>query len=171
VLADAPVADTGFDRLTIGLIRRRLASEAVGQHIYLFSRTASTMDVLGRLADAGARDGTVVVAEDGGALRVSVLLRPLEPLRALPALSAVVAGALADALRATDASRVARAECSTVGDRAGSAFLGIAVNFEAAAPSAPRQIDRNAFVAGFLNALDQLYAAYTRGGRAAALAR
>lgn len=171
MLADAPVADTGLDRLTIELIRRRLASEAVGQHIYLFGHAASTTDVLRRLADAGARDGTVVVSEDGGGLRVSVLLRPAEPFRALPALAAVVAGALAAALRATDASRIARAECSMAGDdRAGSAVLGIAVSFDTAAPGAPREVDRNAFVAGFLNALDHLYAAYRRGGRAAVLA-
>jgi BirA family biotin operon repressor/biotin-[acetyl-CoA-carboxylase] ligase len=51
------------DLLTIDGIRRRLATSTVGRQLYLFSEVDSTNAKLRALAQAGARDGTVVLAE------------------------------------------------------------------------------------------------------------
>ncbi len=169
LVATAPGAVS--DRLAVGLVRRRLTSEMVGQHIYLFGHLASTADILRRLATAGAREGTVVIAEDALALHVSVLLCPVEPLLALPALAAVVGRALAEALREAAPNRAPRAECSVIADRDGCwAVVSVVVHLGAASGDAPQDMDRNAFVAGILNAVERLYAVYTRGGQSAVLA-
>jgi hypothetical protein len=51
--------------LSIPLIRRDLVSDLVGRHIYLFGAGSLVADVLNRLAEAGALEGTVVLAEEG----------------------------------------------------------------------------------------------------------
>lgn len=168
--AESPGAAQASDRLTIELIRRRLASESVGRHIYLFGRVASTGEVLRRLADAGAREGTVVVSDDEPGLRVSALCRLADPLHALPALAFGVARALGEALRAAGSPTAVGAECATAAHGGAWAILGVAVNFGGAPGGPPRHFDRNAFVAGFLDALARLLAAYTAGGPAAVLA-
>lgn len=63
--------------LSIPLIRRDLVSDLVGRHIYLFGAGSLVADVLNRLAEAGALEGTVVLAEDEGArVATAVLFRP-----------------------------------------------------------------------------------------------
>ena len=81
----------------------------VGAHVLLYDRVGSTMDVASELADAGAADGTAVLAneqtsgrgrfdrpwvgEPGGSLHLSVVLRPTlasAPLLSIGASLAVV---------------------------------------------------------------------------------
>ena len=49
--------------LSIDLIRRKLVTDRMGREIQLFGEVGSTTDVLRRLAEAGAPEGTVVLAE------------------------------------------------------------------------------------------------------------
>ncbi len=163
-----PAAET--DGLSIELIRRRLASAVVGGHIYLFGRTASTTELLARLAEAGARAGTVVVADDGIDLRLSVLFRLAGALGAMPILSVLMGRATGEALRHTPLPAAVRIECATVAHRTDWAILGIGVNFSAIPGGALQSIDRNAFAAAYLNALDRLFATYAAGGASAVLA-
>ncbi len=51
------------DSLSIELIRRTLETETVGRQIFLFGDIASTNRALRHLAEGGAREGTVVLAE------------------------------------------------------------------------------------------------------------
>jgi len=51
------------DRMTLRELRRHLATDVVGHHIYMFDTTGSTNRALAQLADRGATDGTVVLAE------------------------------------------------------------------------------------------------------------
>jgi biotin-(acetyl-CoA carboxylase) ligase len=62
--ARAPV-----DRLVVDLIRRHLATEMVGRHLYLFDGVPSTNAALRTLALSGAEEGTVVLAEGQSAGR------------------------------------------------------------------------------------------------------
>lgn len=163
-----PPAET--DGLSIELIRRRLASAVVGGHIYLFGRIASATEVLARLAEAGARQGTVVVAEDGMDLRLSVLFWLAGALGEAPVLSVLTGRAAGEALRRTPLPAAVRIECTTVAHRTDWAILGIGVNFGAIPGGALQRIDRNAFAAAYLNALDRLFATYAAGGASAVLA-
>jgi len=163
-----PAAET--DGLSIELIRRRLASGLVDGHIYLFGRTASTTELLARLAEAGARQGTVVVAEDGMDFRLSVLFRLSGALGEAPVLSVLAGRATAEALRHMPLSAAVRIECATVAHGTDWAILGIGVNFSAIPGGALQRIDRNAFAAAWLNALDRLFATYAAGGASAVLA-
>jgi len=156
--------------LCIELIRRRLTTVRVGGHIYLFGRIASTTEVLGRLAAEGASDGTVVVADDGTTLGLSVLFRLEEALEVLPALSFLAARALRDALGAAWLPAVVRVECATVAHCASWAILGIGANLGSIAGVTPQRVDRNAFAAAFLNALDRLVATFAARGASAVLA-
>jgi BirA family biotin operon repressor/biotin-[acetyl-CoA-carboxylase] ligase len=54
---------TYSDPLTIDGVRRHMAGDATGRHLYLFSGVGSTNDCLRDLVMRGAREGTVVVAE------------------------------------------------------------------------------------------------------------
>jgi BirA family transcriptional regulator, biotin operon repressor / biotin---[acetyl-CoA-carboxylase] ligase len=103
------------DLLSIEAIRRQLRTAVVGRHLYLFGEVDSTNTVLRDLAQAGATDGTVVLAEsqrqgrgrlgqewfspNGVNLYASVLFRDrLRPREA--ALFSLVAGlALADTIK------------------------------------------------------------------------
>jgi BirA family biotin operon repressor/biotin-[acetyl-CoA-carboxylase] ligase len=103
------------DLLSIEEIRRTLATEMVGRHIFLFSTVESTNTRLRTLARGGARAGTVVLAEEqtaghgrrgqiwfspsGVNLYVSVLLRPRLTARQLGAFSFIASLALADAVK------------------------------------------------------------------------
>ena len=102
------------DSLSIELIRRKLSSEIVANQIYLFEDVSSTNDVLRRLATEGAREGTVVLAEEqragrgrrgqrwyspgGMNLYASVLFRPAIPPKAVPVFSFIVSLALTEAI-------------------------------------------------------------------------
>src|SRR5947207_5190362 len=67
--------------ISIPLIRRQLANDLLGRHIYLFGRAGSSTAILRQLADAGAQEGTVVLAEDAGArVSVAALLRQSLPI-------------------------------------------------------------------------------------------
>ena len=62
--------------ISIPLIRRQLTSDILGRHIYLFGAGSSTTAVLQQLAEAGAQEGTVVLAENAGVrIRAAVLFR------------------------------------------------------------------------------------------------
>jgi BirA family biotin operon repressor/biotin-[acetyl-CoA-carboxylase] ligase len=103
----------GHDRLTLEGVRRHLDTEVVGQHIYIFESVDSTNQALARLADRGATEGTVVMAESQTAgrgrhgstwfspattsLYVSVLFRPSIALRELPLFVPIASLALAEA--------------------------------------------------------------------------
>lgn len=102
------------DSLSIELIRRTLSSETVGRQIYLFGEVSSTNAVLRDLAKAGAREGTVVLAEEqtagrgrqgqpwfsppGVNLYASVLFRPAIPPNAVLAFSFIASLALTDVI-------------------------------------------------------------------------
>ena len=88
-----------LDRMSVRL-RRHLATEVVGHHIYMFDTIGSTNRALAQLADRGATEGTVVLAEtqtagrgrhgspwfspDAANLYVSVLFHPRIAPRELP---------------------------------------------------------------------------------------
>ena len=100
--------------LSIEVIRRWLDNELVGLHMYLFGTVGSTNAVLRRCADAGAREGTVVLAEEqrngrgrlgqtwfsppGVNIYASVLFRPDLPPEAVPGFSLIASLALTDAI-------------------------------------------------------------------------
>jgi len=104
------------DALSIELIRRQLSAQVVGRQIYLFGEVTSTNEVLRNLAKAGAREGTVVLAESqtagrgrlgktwfspfGVNLYASVLFRPAIGPTEAPVFSFIASLALADAIRA-----------------------------------------------------------------------
>lgn len=103
------------DALSIESIRRQLSAQVVGRQIYLFGEVSSTNDVLRDLAKAGAREGTVVLAEGQTAgrgrlgktwfspfrvnLYTSILFRPAIRPEATPVFSFVASLALGDAIR------------------------------------------------------------------------
>ena len=106
--------DPQVDSVDASAIRRGLAGEALGGHIYVFADVTSTNAVLRDLADAGAGAGTVVVAESQRAgrgrhdsawfsppglnLHVSVLLRPAIAASAAPVFSFIASLALTEAM-------------------------------------------------------------------------
>lgn len=108
------------DCLCIELIRRRLETEVVGFQVLLYQEVDSTNTVLRRLAEAGAREGTVVLAEaqhagrgrrgtpwfspPGVNLYASVLFRPSIRPGAVPVFSSITALALCDAIWAEGVS-------------------------------------------------------------------
>ena len=55
--------NAAVDHLDVGAIRRRLVSDVMGTHIYVFGDVPSTNVVLRGLADAGVQEGTIVLAE------------------------------------------------------------------------------------------------------------
>jgi BirA family biotin operon repressor/biotin-[acetyl-CoA-carboxylase] ligase len=52
------------DRLTLDGLRRHLTTDLVGHHVYIFRTVDSTNRALARLADRGASEGTVLLAEE-----------------------------------------------------------------------------------------------------------
>ncbi len=69
--------------ISIPLIRRELKSDLLGRHIYLFGARSVAAEILRRLAEAGAQEGTVVLSEDRGeaAERRGALPSPSGPRR------------------------------------------------------------------------------------------
>ncbi len=57
------VMDRIDDRLSLERLRRHLTTELVGHHVYIFGTVDSTNRVLAQMADRGAAEGTVVLAE------------------------------------------------------------------------------------------------------------
>ena len=169
--------------ISIPLIRRELTSDIVGRHIYLFGAGAGTTEVLRRLAEAGAQEGTVVLSEDAGArIGAAVLFRPNLRLGAVPLFSTIATVALAEAIgtdqvRATpvwpdqvtiDGEKVARAivDIAPTGDRPSHVILGAEIDVPALATRRGRPIDWSVAIAAFLNALDRWTAEYAARGPA-----
>lgn len=170
--------------ISIPLIRRELTSDVLGRHIYLFGAGSAPTEILRRLAQAGAQEGTVVLSEDEG-VRVSaaVLFRPHLALGAVPLFSAIPTLALAeaigdDAVRATpvwpdhvavEGQAVARAVVDTAptGDRPSDVILCAEIDVQALEAVRGRSIDWNVAVAAFLNALDKWTTEYAARGPAA----
>jgi len=214
------VLATTRDLLSIELIRRQLSAGVVGRQIYLFGQVPSTNEILHLLAKAGAREGTVVLAESqtagrgrlgktwfspfGVNLYASILFRPVIRPKDAPVFSLIASLALADAVRAlglpaaikwpndilVERKKVAGvlAEVATSGDRLDYVILGVGVNLNVerkallealgdagrAAASLRdllgRDVERNAFVASFVNFLDEWLSVYRNQGPAAILA-
>jgi BirA family transcriptional regulator, biotin operon repressor / biotin---[acetyl-CoA-carboxylase] ligase len=108
------VMERTCDRLSLEQLRRHLTTEVVGHHVYVFDRVDSTNRALARLADRGATEGTVVLAEaqtaghgrhgsewfspEGANLYVSVLFHPRIAPRELPRFAPIASLALAEAV-------------------------------------------------------------------------
>jgi biotin-(acetyl-CoA carboxylase) ligase len=189
-----PVAS---DRLCIDRIRRTLHTETVGFEIHLFDAIVSTSDVLRRLAETGARDGAVVLAEtqcpapdgfgrewcspEGTTFSAAVLVRRRISASDVPGLMFVAALALTDAMidegiRAEarwpgsvviDAHKVAEADAGIGGSIARIDDVILGVHVGI---DALRDVDRNRLVAGFLNHLEQWLCVHATQGPAATLA-
>jgi BirA family biotin operon repressor/biotin-[acetyl-CoA-carboxylase] ligase len=107
------------DSLCIDLIRRELSTESIGYEIHLFRELPSTSGTLRVLADSGAREGTVVLAETQHAgrgwfgkawfpperanLYAAVLFRPRIARHAVRAFAFIATLALTDAIAAEGA--------------------------------------------------------------------
>ena len=103
------------DRLTADDLRAQLKTLVIGAEILVFEETASTNDVAGLLAAAGAREGVVVFAESqtkgrgrhgrrwvsprGKGLWFSVVLRPPLPRSALSRITVAASVAVVRAIR------------------------------------------------------------------------
>jgi BirA family biotin operon repressor/biotin-[acetyl-CoA-carboxylase] ligase len=101
-------------RLSLEPLRRHLTTEVVGHHVYIFNSVDSTNRVLARLADRGASEGTVVLAEaqtagrgrhgsewfspEGVNLYASILFHPRIAPRELPLFAPIASLALAEAV-------------------------------------------------------------------------
>ena len=169
--------------IAIPLIRRELTSDLLGRHIYLFEgSTSAPSEILRRLAEAGAQEGTVVLSvTEGRRLGAAVLFRPHLSLGAVPLFSAIATLALAESVgdKATcatprwpdqvtiDGDVVAKTvvEASPTGDRTGYVILGVDVDVRAL--EAHGSIQWSLLVATFLNALDRWATAYAARGPAA----
>jgi len=108
-LAGAP------DRLTASGLLSRLNTKALGRRLHLFDELGSTQDEAKRLAEAGAPEGTLVIAErqtsgrgrmgrswlspKGKGLWMSLVLRPDMPVFCTPQLTLLIAVALCRSLR------------------------------------------------------------------------
>jgi BirA family biotin operon repressor/biotin-[acetyl-CoA-carboxylase] ligase len=109
---DAVIAN---DALNIDVIRQQLATHTIGRRIVLHEVVASTNASLRELADAGALEGTVVLAErqtagqgrghktwfspPGVNLYASILFRPPIEVAAAPGFTFIASLALADSIR------------------------------------------------------------------------
>jgi|RhiMethySRZTD1v2_1073278.scaffolds.fasta_scaffold02523_21 biotin-(acetyl-CoA carboxylase) ligase len=170
--------------LAIPLIRHDLVSDLVGRHIYLFAAGSFVADVLNRLAEAGALEGTVVLTEDEGArVAAAVLFRPDLPAGEVPVFSAIATLALSDAFEdeevsvtpvwpdrlIVDGETVVRGivEATSSVDHVRHVILGAEIDVPLPECGRRRAIDRNALIAKFLNALDRWVAAYAARGPAA----
>src|SRR5262245_3755562 len=109
-----------YDCLSVELIRRHLETETIGTQMLLFWQVASTNQTLRQLAEAGAREGTVVLAETQAAgrgrlgktwfspagvnLYASVLFRPRLPAREAGVFSLISSLALSEAIWTEEAA-------------------------------------------------------------------
>jgi len=170
--------------ISIPLVRRELTSDLVGRHIYLFGAGSTPMQVLGRLAETGAQQGTVVLsAAESGKLSVAVLFHPQLTRGALPLFAAISTLALGEAIKNVDPcaspvwpDHVVLRE-ATVGrsliatppgfDRTSYVILGAELDVGVLEANLARPVDWNLVVAAFLNALDTWATAYAEHGPAA----
>ncbi|HMH52099.1 MAG TPA: biotin--[acetyl-CoA-carboxylase] ligase [Candidatus Acidoferrum sp.] len=102
------------DALCIDLIRRELSTASVGYEIRLFRELSSTVEAVRVLAESGAREGTVVLAETQHAgrglfgppwfpperanLYAAVLFRPRMPRHSVGVFALIASLALTDAI-------------------------------------------------------------------------
>lgn len=122
------------DRLSLEGLRRHLTTEVVGHHVYIFGSVDSTNKALARLADRGATEGTVVLAEaqtagrgrhgsawfspEAANIYVSVLFHPRIAPRELPMFAPIASLALAEAVWLEGApARIKWPNDVVVGDR------------------------------------------------------
>ncbi len=169
--------------ISIPLIRRELTNDLLGRHIYLFGAGSSTAEILRRLAEAGAQDGTVVLSStDGTRLSAAALFRPHLAVGAVPLFSAIATLALAEALGRGDRDAmpiwpdlvtiddaiVGRSvmETATAGSRTSYVILGAEIDVRALEATSHGAGDWNTVVATFLNALDKWATAYAARGPA-----
>ena len=170
--------------ISIPLIRRELTGDILGRHIYLFGAGAATTEVLRRLAEAGAQEGTVVLSEDAGArVGAAVLFRPHLTLGAVPLFSTIATLALTEAIETDEVRatpvwpdqvaiggvKVARAtvDIAPTGDRPSHVILGAEIDVPALEVQRGRPTDCNAAIAAFLNVLDRWTPEYAARGPAA----
>jgi BirA family biotin operon repressor/biotin-[acetyl-CoA-carboxylase] ligase len=208
------------DALSIARIRQQLETSTVGRHLVLHQVVASTNAALRLLAETGAPEGTVVLAEcqtagrgrgskpwfspPGVNLYASILFRPAIGPAAAPAFAFIASLALADAIRElsvrpavkwpndvlVEGRKVAgvRAEMWSQGDAVDGIILGVGVNLNithetlraglgeagqfatSLREALGQMIDRNAFTASFLIALEEWLVIYRAKGAPAVLA-
>jgi biotin-(acetyl-CoA carboxylase) ligase len=170
--------------ISIPLIRRELTSDLLGRHIYLFGAGSSTTDILRRLAEAGAQEGTVVIsATEGTRLSAAALFRPHLAIGAVPLFSTIATLALADALAddelcvtpvwpdqvSVEGEPIGRivVETAPAADHTIDVVLGADIDVCALEARRRGPLDWNGLVAAFLNALDKWATAYATRGPAA----
>jgi len=170
--------------ISIPLIRRELTSDLLGRHIYLFGAGRATTEILRRLAEAGAEEGTIVLSEtDGTRLSAAALFRPHLAVGAVPLFSAIATLALAEALGRGDRDALpiwpdlvtvddaivgrSTAETAAAGDLTSYVILGAEIDVRALDATLRGAGDWNSVVATFLNALDKWATAYATHGPAA----
>jgi hypothetical protein len=170
--------------ISIPSIRHELTSDLLGRHIYLFGPGAVTSDILRRLAEAGAQEGTVVLsATEGMRLGATALFRPHLAVGAVPLFSAIATLALIEAIGhddlavaprwpdevTVDGVVVARSvvETATADGRTSYVILGADIDVRALEARASGPIDWNVVTAAFLNALDKWATTYAARGPAA----
>jgi biotin-(acetyl-CoA carboxylase) ligase len=170
--------------IAIPLIRRELTSDLLGCHIYLFGPGSVTTEILRRLAEAGAQEGTVVLsATEGVRLSAAALFRPHLAVGAVPLFSAIATLALAEAVGHDDFAATPKwpdqvivdgamagrsvVETAPAGDRTSYVILGADIDVRALEARARGPVDWNVVVAAFLNALDKWATAYAARGPAA----
>jgi hypothetical protein len=170
--------------ISIPRIRRELASDLLGRHIYLFGHGARSAAILRQLADTEVQEGTVVLSEDAEShLSAATLFRPGLPIGAISVFSAIATLALNEAIASeelsavpawpdqvmVDSETVARSvvETTPTGDRPACVILGADIDVRVLEGVARCSIDPNALVAVFLNALDRWITMYAARGPAA----
>jgi hypothetical protein len=173
--------------ISIPVIRRHLTSDLLGRHIYLFGPDTSAGAILRRLAEAGAQEGTVVLAEDGEThVHAAVLFRPVLPLGAVGTFASIATLALAEAIEGAGGAWPTATpvwpdrvdiDDATVGTgfvdvtiaagRPDCVILGVSVDVRALEAAAARSYDSNALIAAWLDGLDRWSTAYAAQGPAA----
>jgi hypothetical protein len=172
--------------ISIPVIRRHLTSDLLGRHIYLFGPGTCAGAVLRRLADAGAREGTVVLAEDATHVQAAALFQPVLPLGAVETFASIATLALAEAIEGAEGTEPhatpvwpdrVEIDDTTIGtsfvdvamsaERPDFVILGISVDVQALESSTGRPFEANVLIAACLNGLDRWSTAYAERGPAA----
>ena len=170
--------------IAIPLIRRELTSDLLGRHIYLFGADCAPTEVLRRLAESGAQEGTVVLCDlEGQRLCAAALFRPPLAVGAVSLFSAIATLALAEAIGHGDRNAMpiwpdlvtvddrivgrSLVESAAAGDRTSYVVLGAEIDVRALEDTSRGTGDLNSVAAAFLNALDKWAMAYAARGPAA----
>ena len=170
--------------IAIPLIRRELTSDLLGRHIYLFGAACAPAEVLRRLAESGAHEGTVVLCDlEGKRLSAGALFRPHLALGDVSLFSAIATLALAEAIGHDDRDAmpiwpdlvtvddriVARSvvESAAASDQTSYVILGADIDVRVLEDTSRGTGNLNSVVAAFLNALDKWALAYAARGPAA----